>query len=200
MIVIGLVGGVASGKSLVAQQLQELGAVVLDGDQEGHEVLREPEVIEALRRHFGDTVLQVDGSIHRGAVAQKVFAQSTEGRRDLAFLEQLTHPRIGAHLSRRLDELRQQEVPVVVLDAALMFKAGWDWLCDHILYVDAPRETRLARALSRGWSEQNFADREASQTPLEIKRARATATIDNSGSPEQTRRQVEQFWQSINLG
>jgi dephospho-CoA kinase len=191
---------VASGKSLVAQQLRELGAAVLDGDQQGHEVLRETDVIEQLRHRFGDTVLKSDGSINRRAVAQQVFAQSAEGRRDLEFLEKLTHPRIGTRLSRRLEELRQQGQQVVVLDAALMFKAGWNRHCDRILYVDAPREVRLARALRRGWSEQNFNDREASQTPLEVKKLRSTDTIDNSGSPEQTRGQVEQFWDSLKLG
>ena len=200
MVVIGLAGGVASGKSLVARQLQDLGAEVLDGDLAGHEVLREGEVIEHVRRHFGDDVLRPDGSIDRSAVARKVFAQSAEGRRHLAFLEQLTHPRIGTRLSRRLDELRDQGVRAAVLDAALMFKAGWDRHCDHVLYVDVPREIRLTRALQRGWSEQNFDDREASQTPLEEKRARATAIIDNSGSEQGTRRQVEEFWDSLKLG
>jgi dephospho-CoA kinase len=200
MIVIGLAGGVASGKSLVAEYLKRLGAVVLDGDSEGHAVLREPDVVEQLRAHFGEAVLRLDGSIDRAAVAQRVFAQTAEGRRNLEFLEKITHPRIGERLSRRLDELRQRDVPMVVLDAAVMFKAGWDRQCDRILFVDAPRETRLQRALRRGWSAVQFEQREAAQTPLEMKRARSDTIIDNSGPEELTRRQVEQFWQTLNLG
>jgi dephospho-CoA kinase len=200
MIVIGLTGGVASGKSLVAEHLQRLGAAVLNGDREGHEVLREPEVVRQVQQHFGDTVVRPDGSIDRSAVAKRVFAQSDQGRRDLAFLEQLTHPRIGERLSRRLEELRQQDAPVAVVDAALMFKAGWDRHCDRILFIDVPRQIRLDRALRRGWSEQDFANREAAQTPVEEKRSRSDTTIDNSGALEQTRRQVEEFWQSLDLG
>ncbi|MEQ8784999.1 MAG: dephospho-CoA kinase [Pirellulaceae bacterium] len=200
MIVVGLAGGVASGKSLAADLLRELGAVVLDGDGAGHEVLREPEVIAALREQFGDGVVLSDGEIDRRAVARIVFADNAEGREKLKILEQITHPRIGARLQAEMERLRQQDVPMVVLDAALMFKAGWNRYCDHVLFVDSPRETRLRRSLQRGWSEADFAAREAAQLPVEEKRRRADVVFDNSGSPEQLRRQVEGFWESLNLG
>lgn len=200
MIVIGLAGGIASGKSLVAEQLHQLGAEILDGDRVGHEVLREPEVVRGLQRHFGDGVLRPDGSIDRSAVARRVFEQTDEGRRNLTVLEQITHPRIGERLRQRLKELRSAGTKVVVLDAALMFKAGWDRQCDRILFVDAPRQIRLERAARRGWSQQDFEARESAQTPVEVKRSRSDAIIDNSTTQEQTQRQVQQFWQSLNLG
>jgi dephospho-CoA kinase len=85
------------------------------------------------------------------------------------------------------------------LDAAVMFKAGWHRDCDHILFVDAPRETRLARARQRGWTEEQFAAREAAQLSLEAKKAFADTIIDNSGALSHTIQQVDGFWRSLGL-
>jgi dephospho-CoA kinase len=200
MIVIGLAGGVASGKSLAADHLRRLGAVVLDGDRAGHRVLQERDVIAALREAFGDGVLHGDGSINRRAVARMVFEDSPAGRERLKTLEQITHPRIGERLRAEIDHCRRQRAPAVVLDAALMFKAGWDEACDRVIFVDTPREVRLQRSLQRGWSEADFAAREAAQLPVEEKRRRSDVVWDNSGSPEELQRQVEGFWESLNLG
>ncbi|MCH8045216.1 MAG: dephospho-CoA kinase [Planctomycetes bacterium] len=198
MQVIGIIGGVASGKSFVAQELKQLGAVVLDGDTLGHEVLRRPEVIEALRERWGDEVIVAGGRIDRSMVASIVFADSDEGRRELKFLEQLTHPKIGELLRRQLDELAAAgQAPVVVLDAAVMLKAGWDGRCDRIVFVDAPREVRLARARERGWSAEVFSAREAAQESLDAKRELADVVIDNSSSLELVQAQIEHLWQSL---
>lgn len=199
MHVIGIVGGVASGKSLVAEELRALGAVVLDADRAGHEALREPEVKEALRGRWGDSILDSDGQIDRRAVAKIVFAPTLEGARELAFLESVSHPRITARLADKLAELRKRgDIPAVVLDAALLFRGGWDKLCDQILFVDAPRDVRLARAVSRGWTPEHFAAREAAQELLDEKRRRSNVVIDNSGSAEETRERVREFWRVLN--
>jgi dephospho-CoA kinase len=198
MKVIGILGGVASGKSFVAEQLKKLGAVVLDADACGHEVLREPEVIEALRDRWGDDVISADGQIDRAAVASIVFVDTKEGRRELEFLEKLTHPKIGERLRQRLDELAVAgQTPAVVLDAPVMLKAGWDGHCDRIVFIDAPREVRLARARQRGWNEEVFSAREAAQESLDAKRECADVVIDNSGSTELTQAQIEHLWQSL---
>ncbi len=84
-----------------------------------------------------------------------------------------------------------------MLDAPLLLEAGWDKFCDTLVFVDAPRELRLARALARGWSEEDFAAREGVQESLDWKRRRADVVVDNSGSPEQTRSQVERLWHSL---
>ena len=86
---------------------------------------------------------------------------------------------------------------VIVLDAAVMIKAGWDKKCDQLMFVDAPRQIRLERALERGWTQQEFEVRERSQIPLEQKRQRANIIIDNSGSEEDTGKQVEHFWHCL---
>ncbi|MCH8921906.1 MAG: dephospho-CoA kinase [Planctomycetes bacterium] len=198
MQVIGILGGVASGKSLVARQLEKLGAVVLDADALGHEVLRRPEVTVAIRDRWGERVIAEGGQIDRSAVARIVFADSAEGRRELEFLEELTHPKIGELLCRRLDELAAAgQAPAAVLDAPVMLKAGWDGRCDRIVFVDAPREVRLVRARERGWNEEVFSAREAAQESLDAKRERADVVIDNSASTELTQAQIEHLWQSL---
>jgi dephospho-CoA kinase len=198
MLVIGVAGGIASGKSLVSKQLQQLGAEVLDADRAGHEVLLEPDVERALRSHWGDDVFGDDRRISRAAVAKIVFAAPPEGPKELAYLEQITHPRIEERLRRRKAEFEQRgDLKAVVLDAALMFEAGWNKLCDKIVFVETPRESRVARARQRGWSEAEFAAREAAQESLEVKRKSADWIIDNSGSPEHTFAQLQRFWLSL---
>jgi dephospho-CoA kinase len=197
MRVIGLVGGVASGKSLVARQFAELGAGVLDGDRAGHEVLRQPEVEETARRRWGPEIFTAEGRIDRKALARIVFAPTPDARHELSFLEQLTHPHIGDLLRCQAAEMAAHGVPLAILDAPVLFKAGWHQFCDKIVFVEAPEEIRRARARERGWSDADFAAREAAQESLNVKQERADTTVDNSGSPEATQAQVERLWHSL---
>ena len=195
MLTIGVVGGVASGKSQVANCLVELGCLRLDGDLIGHEVLHDTEVKAMLRDRWGAKILTADGEVNRRVVAGIVFSDDPErSAAQLEFLESVTHPRIAERLAARLAEARRQGLPGVVLDAAVMMKAGWDKLCDHIVFVDVPRSIRLQRALQRGWTEEQFLARESSQLTLSAKRERADTTIDNSGSLEETFQQVQGLW------
>jgi dephospho-CoA kinase len=197
MILIGILGGVASGKSEVSRRLRSLGAAVLDADRVGHAVLREAEVRQAVQRRWGEAVLDAAGEIDRRKVAEIVFAAAPESRAELTFLEQLTHPLIGQRLQEQLAELHREGVRAAVLDAPVMLKAGWDRLCQRIVFVDAPREVRLARARQRGWTEADFAAREAAQEPLETKRSRADVTLDNSLTRQHLFAQVDRFWRSL---
>jgi dephospho-CoA kinase len=197
MMLIGVLGGIASGKSVVAARLSQLGAEILDADRIGHEVLEKPEVKAALTQRWGTQILDGRGRVDRGRVARLVFAAPPQGPEELAFLEHWTHPRIGQRLQQRLAELaRDGRVTAAVLDAPVMIKAGWDKLCDRILFVEAPPEQRLARARLRGWSETEYAAREAVQESLAEKRSRADVIIDNSSSLEFTCAQVDRFWRS----
>lgn len=205
MLIIGIVGGVASGKSLVADSLKALGAGVLDGDRAGHKVLEEPEVRAAIHRRWGDQVFttatgEADRSslsVDRKALAKIVFAPPPDGPRELEHLEQLTHPRIRAMLEFQAAELAERGMEAAVLDAPVLMKAGWDSLCEKIVFVDAPREIRLARARERGWSDEEFQRREDAQKSLDVKRSRADVVIDNSASPESTQAQLEKFWYNL---
>lgn len=197
MQVIGILGGVASGKSLVAGQLAALGAGLLDADRAAHEVLRLPQVEVAARDRWGPEIFGSDGRIDRARLAEIVFADPPDGPPERKYLEKLTHPEIGRLLQQQVKVLAISGAAVAVLDAALLLEAGWDKLCRWLVFVDAPREVRFLRASSRGWSEEDCAAREAVQKSLDFKRERADATIDNSGSPERTQAQIERFWQSV---
>ncbi|MFN0020730.1 MAG: dephospho-CoA kinase [Pirellulaceae bacterium] len=196
-LLIGLVGGIASGKSLVAEQMKSLGGVVLDADRAGHEVLRDKEVIDALHKRWGDGIITLDGSLSRSVIAKIVF--SAGNQEEKRYLESVTHPRIAARLEEQISRHRAAGNNVLILDAALLFEAGWDKQCDVIIFVSAPREIRLVRALARGWSERDFLAREATQLPLDEKRARSGYIIDNSGPADQTRHQVGEWWR-LNVG
>lgn len=199
MLVIGLVGGIASGKSLVANCFEQLGAVVLNADRIGHEVLDEPEVIEKVVTFWGNRVLE-NGRVNRGTLARIVFAPTESATVDLEKLERITHPRIERRVRERLEELRQSpQLQAVVLDAPVMFKSNWDRWCDRIVFVDTDFDTRQFRARQRGWADDEISKRESRQMPLEEKRRRSTDIIDNSSSKQSTYEQAIQLWQAWGL-
>lgn len=217
LIILGLLGGVASGKSLVADHLKSLGAGILDGDRAGHEVLLTAEVKQEIFNRWGESVFTGEATrdsaaiipknenslqnhqVNRAALAQIVFRPTAEGRADLTQLEQITHPRIKILLEQQLASFRSQGKLLAVLDAPVMIKAGWHKICDTIMFVDAPYAARLERARRRGWSERDFDEREAAQEPLEFKRSLADVTIDNSGTPAATKAQLDTWWQTVIL-
>ena len=197
MKVIGILGGVASGKTFVARQLQEQGAEVLDADRTGHAVLRLPAIREAAVQRWGLGMLGPDGQLNRKQLASIVFGPAPGGPRELAFLEGLTHEEIGRRLAAQAAEMTGRGVLAAVLDAPVMLKAGWNRLCDKIVYVDAPEDVRRSRAAARGWSREDFDAREAAQESLDEKRRHSDLHIDNSGAPEYTRAQIEHVWHSL---
>lgn len=197
MYVLGIVGGVGSGKSTVATAFAQRGAVVLDADQVGHQVLREPEVIAAFRQRWGASVVGSDGQIVRREVARRVFGGDEAASREREFLNSVSHGRIGERLRRRVDDLREQGTRLVAIDAALLYETGWDQLCNAVVFVDAPQEIRRQRVLSRGWTAEQFAAREASQWPVEVKKARATWVVDNSLELVDLPRQIDEVLKGI---
>ncbi len=197
MKTIGLVGGVASGKSAVAKMLVELGAGLLDADRAGHDVLaHDPEVRSALVARWGDSILAADDSIDRAAVAGRVFGNDDAASADRQFLESLLHPRIAAILDEKKAEFAAAGRPAVVLDAPLLLEANWQLLCDVVVFVDADRDIRLARAVTRGWSSDDFARREAAQWPVEEKRAAADIVLANCGDIDSLRQGVGELWRN----
>lgn len=200
MKTIGLVGGIASGKSLVAEILVELGAGLLDADRAGHAVLADDaDVHAALRERWGDAVFTADGGIDRAAVARRVFAPGDAAELERRFLEGLLHPRIRQRLDRFREHFLAAGKPAVVLDAPLLLEAGWAPLCDVVLMVDSPRELRRNRARRRGWSDDEFDRREQTQWPVEEKRRAADVIVENAGSENELYKLVGDFWQNYVL-
>ena len=196
MIVIGVVGGIASGKSFVTEQLQSHGAVILDADRIGHEVLLRESVKQALREEWGDAVFDSAGEVDRKQLAEIVFDPAEPER--LEQLERITHPLIAAQLQQEIDRLANSEgVNVLVLDAPVMVKAGWHVLCDLIVFVEASLARRLARVVERGWSAEMFHNREAMQAAIGKKRQISKHVIDNNGTLEDAINQVRELWDGI---
>lgn len=191
MILIGILGGIGSGKSLVAHELAQLGAVILDGDRMGHLVLEEPEVKQALCARWGNSILQKDGTVYRRAVAQIVFGDAPNSKEELKFLEALTHPRIGQRLFDELEQLQSSgQVEVAVLDAPVMTKTGWHKRCDRLWFIECPKTERVRRVAARGWTSEQLEAYEAAQDPLEWRKSLCDTVIDNSGDPSSTRQRV----------
>jgi dephospho-CoA kinase len=196
--VLGLIGGIGSGKSRVAALLAERGARVLSGDQAGHEALQQPEVRARVVERWGTDVLDAAGAVDRRRLAQEVFGDPAE----LRALEALVWPWIGQRLREQIEAARADpKVTLVLLDAAVLLEAGWNDVCDWIVYVHAPRAVRLRRlAEQRGWSEKEVAAREQAQLSLTDKTRRADFALDNSGSPEALARQVDDLLRNVGLG
>jgi len=192
--VIGLVGGVGAGKSLVASEFASLGCALVDGDAIGHILLDCPDVQKQLRRRWGDTIFRKDGSVHRKALGQIVFGNPAA----LAALNAIMTERIGEVIEQKIAQAGQDPtLPAIVLDAAILFEAGWDSLCTHVLFVDAPEPLRRQRAAERGLDEPAWRQREKSQISLDSKRTNCYGTLDNSSSASYLREQARRVFFQI---
>ena len=175
----------------------QLGSEVIDADKLGHQVLEEQAVREKIKQIWGDRVIRAD-RVNRSVLAEIVF-DPDRGADDLEILESLTHPRIRQLMTERLIELRRERCPSVVLDAPLLFEAGWDDLCDKVVFVDCDEQTRVKRALQRGWTPEEFRTRELRQMAINTKRKRATDIVDNSGELRQTKENIQRLWNQWRL-
>lgn len=187
--VIGLLGGIGSGKSAVAAELAKHGGCVINADEFGHEALRQPDIHKKAVARFGPDIMSVDGSIDRKKLGAKVFADVNE----LRALEAVVFPFIGRRIREEIDRARRRQAArFIVLDAAVMLEAGWNDVCDKLIFVDAPRAVRLERVRKkRGWNEADLQARETLQMPLDDKRRRADAALDNAGDLETLHAKVD---------
>lgn len=194
-VVIGVAGGIGSGKSEVAAAFGRLGFVVLDSDTRAKAELDEPEVRDRLVKWWGEGILGQGGNVDRRRVADIVFADEGQRRR----LEGLVHPRLRAGRERAIEEARRAGRPGAVIDAPLLFEAGVDRECDALVFVEASRETRFDRVRrSRGWSIEELGRREGAQMGLEEKRRRCGWVIVNeTSSRDSLDREVKRVYAEI---
>lgn len=195
MRIIGLTGGIASGKSTVSGMLRQLGARVVDIDAIARQVVApgEPAWHEVVN-WLGQPYLLADGNLDRRRVADLVFAD----REARARLEAITHPRIGEAVERAVATARQDGLAALVLDVPLLFEAGWADRVDEVWVVYAADDARLARLQARDQLDRPAAEaRFAAQLSLDEKVRRASVVIDNSKDIENTGRQVAAAWRRL---
>jgi dephospho-CoA kinase len=190
---VGLTGGIASGKSTVSAILRELGAVVIDADALAREVVAKGTPgLAAVVAEFGPGLLTADGELDRAAMGSLVFGDEAARRR----LEAIVHPLV---FERIVDlETHAPEGAVVVHDIPLLAESGRADTFDAVLVVDAPEQVQVERMVGdRGWTEADALARIAAQAAPHDRRAIATHVIDNTGTREDLRRQVEKIYAEL---
>jgi dephospho-CoA kinase len=194
MIVIGIVGVPAGGKSTVAARLRELGSTWIDADRLAKKCLDRAQVAAALQRRFGPAPRDAEGRIDRRWLAEQVFGDDDASRQRLNYLESVLHPHARHLALRRLQRSTLRGCVAATLDAPLLLEADWGVLCDYVWCVDAPRDLRLRWLASRGWSAAELVRRERRQLGIAEKRRLSTDLIENRGDLHQLRRVVDRLW------
>jgi dephospho-CoA kinase len=198
VLVIGLTGGIASGKSTVVRCLRELGAPVVDADAIVHEVQAPgTPVTAAIAQEFGPEVLRADGSLDRAALGRIIF---TDAARRKA-LEAIVHPAVLAQMAQQVERYRAEGRPAVVLDVPLLLEGGLQRTVDRVWVVYIDRATQRARLMARDHLTLDEADQRINaQMSLDDKLAYADLIIDNRGTEAETRSQVADAWHAATEG
>ena len=189
-MIVGLTGGIGSGKSTVARAFGSLGIGWVDADDVAREVVMPGEpALAAISEHFGNDVLHADGTLNRAALRSIVFDNPAERK----WLESVTHPRVRERILVHLERLQRQS-PYVLLVSPLLFESGQDKLVDRTVVVDVPVELQLSRTRARDdVSEAQVQDILAAQLPREERLTKANDVIDNSGDHASMMQQVTQL-------
>jgi dephospho-CoA kinase len=196
--IVGLTGGIASGKTTVSEMFADRGVRIIDADAIAREVVEPGEpALEDIRETFGDEVIAADGSLDREALGGIVFDDEAARSR----LEAITHPRIASRMMQKASDARESGEPWVVYDAALIVENDLHETLPALVVVAAARETQRARIVERdGLSPEEADARLDAQMPLEDKIAAADYVVDNDGALEATRRQVDRLYEVLDTG
>ena len=195
--VIGLTGGIGSGKSTVSGFLSELGAAVIDADKIGHEVYRpDTDTWRKLVKTFGRGILAADNTIDRKKLGAIVFSNEEELKR----LNAIIHPQITKIIKQQIDDYRRQAVKVIVLDAPVLFEANAKNLADEVWVVVADEDNVIKRAAGRtGLREEQIRDRIRAQMSKTERIKNAQIVIYNDGTPEDLRGKIKKLWEQIKV-
>jgi dephospho-CoA kinase len=197
MLIAGLTGGMACGKSVVARELSALGCYIIEADEIGHEVMKPGQsAYQPILNAFGKGILNADGTINRSALAARVFGNPDE----LARLNAIVHPAVGEEEKRRIAEIAARDLHAIVVHvAAILIESGAYKNVDKMIVVTCTREQQIERAMQRpGAVEANVLARLEHQMPLEKKKAFADYLIDASGTEAETLRQTKIMWEDLN--
>jgi dephospho-CoA kinase len=195
MVVIGLTGGILSGKSTISQMLAEKGAVIIDADKIGHKAYKpHTKTWQDLRNAFGGSIIKDDMEIDRKKLGEIVFNDPQA----LARLNEIVHPRMHSMIKEEIERLRGEGVDVVVLEAAVLIEANWTDLVDEVWAAVAPEEVAVKRLQNRGGlSEEQARARIRSQLSPEERAKHADVIIDTDCELSQVRAKVAELWQRL---
>lgn len=205
-IILGITGGIGSGKSAVSSAFEDQGAFVLNADHFGHAALKDPDIQKKLAQRWGNKIFRpadessgsessvskksVSKTIDRTVIAAIVFSETPESKTELLFLNDLIHPVIRREIEQKITDLRRQGTPLVILDAPLLLETGMEDFCDLILFVKVTQKKRWERVKKRGWSRKDFLLREKNQLSPQEKQKKADLVLDNNESCEKMKEQV----------
>ncbi|MBT9149142.1 MAG: Dephospho-CoA kinase [Dehalococcoidia bacterium] len=195
MIIVGLTGGIASGKSTVADIFKELGAYLIDFDVLAREVVRPYlKAWKGIVEHFGTAVLNEDSTINRGMLAEMVFNDAAR----LQKLNEIVHPAVLEEDEQRMEEIRRIDpAAIVIKDIPLLLEMDYREFVDKVVLVNASEENQMKRLIDRGLDPEGAAKRIGAQMPLAEKVKLADFVIQNNGSLAETRRQVEVIYDAL---
>ena len=190
--VIGIAGGIASGKSTLAEMLGSLGASVINADKICHQLINTKDIAQKITKRWGNHIQGEDGKIDRQALGRNVIADEKE----LCALNRIIHPKVIKQIRSQISNLKDNNATqAIVLDAALLVESNLMDICDIMLFVDTKKRTCKTRVQnSRKWSLDEIAKREKFQVLLRKKREIADIVINNNQSKTETLKQVKDFW------
>lgn len=194
MIIIGIVGSPAGGKSTVAMHLAELGATWIHADSIAKSVLDEPKIQQTLINYFGSGVVDQEGKIDRAKLAKVVFGDDEENRRSLRYLESVVHPATRTRIRHLIAAAQGAGCQGIALEVPLMFESRWDLVCDEIWCVDASIERRIEWSQARHWTANDLKSRESKQLPIQTKKQLSNLVIINDGDLNELRAIVSARW------
>lgn len=196
--ILGILGGIHSGKTSVAAEFARLGCGVIDADKITHELLDKPPVKEKIVTSFGGGILDSTGKINRKKLADIVFTDAEK----LSLLNKIIHPLVLERADKLIEQYnRQQTVKAIVLDMPLLVEAGWEKRCDRLIFVDCNRQLRLDRAKKAGFLDENQLNfRENSQISLDNKAKLADDIVDNNSGFSALAKQVAGIFSCVTAG
>lgn len=191
--IIGITGGISSGKSTVARMLASLGAEIIDADEICHRLIQAKEVKEKIIKRFGITIQDNYGKIDRSRLSEIVFRDKT----CLDDLCNILHPIVIEQIRSRITEIEKRgRRKAMVIDAALLEESDLSLICDFIVFVNTGKDHRVSRSkICRHWQDDELERRERFQMTLEDKRKKSDYVVDNNFTEDNTFRQIREFWQ-----
>lgn len=197
MIIIGIVGTPAGGKSTVAGELRGMGAAWIDADKIARQVLDRAPIQRTVINHFGASITNESGRIDRSFLAAAVFGDDEASREGLRYLESVVHPPTRKEILSQLKRAALEGIPVAVLDVPLLLESNWDVWCDEIWSVDSPLSNRRKHSKRRGWDAEELARRESKQLAISEKNRLSNHQIMNDSTLTDLHTRVVKHWDRL---